>query len=298
MEKIRLHTEGDAAYVEEKLGRELYSQLRGIPQVAAFRRSAVARAHGLYEQAVVDGAPEPEVTGLGLLTLQRTLLACEDLGALLYALGGEPHWLRFTSYTAPDLDVTFTALRIRVLDVRRLWSMPTDKSIAAEPDLTDEQRAAMQNLRELTAAEIEAQIDTVSEFWAAHRVSIKNVSHGFSVVPATFLIEHPGAGVLSEQVDLDHGRPFAASLVSTLDEETRTVETTTYTIDLAAPAIGAIRTIAETACGLSERLAEAWRVVVESHNLFVLRKDMIERLNEEEQAAIAQLVEVQDAETT
>jgi hypothetical protein len=298
METIRLRTRGDSSYIEEKLGRELYSQMRGMPRVAEFRRQAVARAYRLYEQAVATGASEPEATGVGLLTLQRALLACEDLGALLYALGGKSHWLRFTSYTATDLDETFAALQARDLDVRTLWSMPSDEAIAAEPGITDDQREAMRKLRELTAAEIEERLDSISSFWVLQRVSIKNISHGFSVVPAIFLVEHPGAGVLSDQVDLDHKRPFAASLVSSLDEETRTVETTTYTIDLSGEAIGLARDIAETACDLLERLAEAWRVAVESHNLFVLRKDLIERLSDDGQAAIAQLLEVSGADPT
>jgi hypothetical protein len=298
METIRLRTHGDSSYIEEKLGRELYSQMRGMPRIADFRRQAIARAYRLYEQAVAAGAPEPEVTGLGLLTLQRALLACEDLGALLYALGGKPQWLRFTSYTAPDLDETFAALHGRDLDVRALWSMPSDEAIAAEPGITDEQREAMRKLRDLTAAEIEERLDAISSFWVSQRVSIKNISHGFSVVPAKFLVEHPGAGVLSDQVDLNHRRPFAASLVSSLDNEARTVETTTYTIDLSMEAIGSVRDTAETACDLLERLAEAWRIAVESHHLFVLRKDLIERLSDDEQAAIAQLLEVSGAETT
>lgn len=298
METIRLRTHGDSSYIEEKLGLELYSQMRGMPSVAGFRRQAIARAYRLYEQAVAAGVPEPEVTGLGLLTLQRALLACEDLGALLYALGEKPHWLRFTSYTAADLDETFASLHARDLDVRAFWSMPSDEAIATEPGITNEQRKAMRKLRELTASEIEERLDAISSFWAQQRVSIKNISHGFSVVPAEFLVEHPGAGVLSDQVDLHHKRLFAASLVSNLDDDTRTVETTTYTVDLSTEAIGLVRDIAEAACDLLERLAEAWRVAVESHHLFVLRKDLIERLGDDERAAIAQLLEVSGAKTT
>lgn len=59
MEKVRLRTQGDAAYIDEKLGCELYSQLRGMPRVAEFRRRAVARAYALYEQAVVSRRLNP-----------------------------------------------------------------------------------------------------------------------------------------------------------------------------------------------------------------------------------------------
>jgi hypothetical protein len=300
MTQISLRTSGvDVGYVEERLGREFYSQLRGTSRVAEFRRAAVARAHGLYEEAAANGAPEPEITGLGLLVLQRALLACEDLGALLYALAEEPHWLRFTSYRAEDLDAIYALILERGVDVRDLWGMPTDEAIASESGHSEVQREAFKKLRELTATELESELEVVANFWTRNRTAIKNVMHGFSVVPATYLVEPPGAGVLSKQVELGHERPFAASLVSEVNDEERSVETTTYTVDLNAAAITAVRDIADSACTLLDRLADAWRVSVSTRHAFILRDDLAHRLSPEEQEAVADfMIGEDDAKAT
>lgn len=287
MAKVRLRTEGtDAAYVEEKLGRELYSQLGAMPRIAEFRDAAVERAAVLYADATARSTPEPEITGLGLLVLQRTLLACEDFGALVYSLADEPHWLRFTSYRPDDLDEMFAMLRDRRADVRDLWAMPSDAAIAEEPGWTDLECRASRRLREVTAAALEEQVDMVSDFWIGHRRSIKNVMHGFSLVPACFLLDPPGAGVLSKQVDLDQERPFAASLVSELNDRERLVETTTYTLDLTGAGIAEVRWIASTACGLLARLADARRFAVQSHHGYVLGDEFADRLGADDRGAL------------
>lgn len=286
--KVRLQTLGaDAGYVEEKLGREFYSQLGSMRAVAEFRLGAVERAGRLYEEAVSRGAVEPELTAHGLLVLQRTLLACEDLGALIYALADEPHWFRFTSYAAWELDETFTALLGRKLDVKDLWLMPPDTVIDEEEGWTEAQRDATRRLKEVSARELEQEIDIVAGFWVFHRRSIKNVMHGFSLVPACFLLEPPGGGVLSGQVDLAQERPFAASLVSELDDDKRIVTTTTYTVGLTATAIDAVRRIALSATNLLKRLAEARRFAVETNHRYVLGEDFADRLDAADIEALA-----------
>lgn len=287
MLQIKMETrEANPAYVEEKLGREFYSHLRGGGRVAAFRRDAVARAHTLYEEAVEAGAPESEISGLGLLVVQRTLVAVEDLGALLWALAAEPRWRRFTSYKAEDLDSLYEELVHRALDVRMLWAMPTDEAIDEEADHTDAQRDAVKTLRELTAGGLEAKVDFVASFWLSHRVGAKNLMHGFSVVSAPSLIDPPGAGALSKQFTLDRPRPFAASLVSKVNNERREVETTPYLVELTPEAVALVRDTAETACDLIEQLVDAWVFAVSTQHLFVLRSDLLEQLPEAEQEAV------------
>ena len=296
VERARLHTRGaDPGYVEQKLGREFYSQLAGMSAVADSRRAAVLRAFSLYKKSVSSESPEPEITGLGLLVLQRTLLACEDLGALIHGLVGKPHWLRFTSYRLGDLDQTFVKARDGQVDVAKLWSMPTDESIADEPGRTDEQRRALRRLREVSIEALEQELRTVAEFWMSHRESIKNVMHGFSLVPAVHLIEPPGAGVLSKQVDLTTDRPFAASLVSELDDKTRTVTTTTYTLDLTPPGIEIVRDISDTACELMNRLSEARLYAVRTKHAFVIRNDFTDLLDPADRATLAELMAVDGA---
>jgi len=50
------------AYVQERIGAELYSHLRGVPAITAFRRASVGRAYKVYESALERGAEELEVT--------------------------------------------------------------------------------------------------------------------------------------------------------------------------------------------------------------------------------------------
>lgn len=290
MERIRLKTlRADAGYVEEKLGREFYSHLGGIKGAAEFRLDAVQRAGNLYDGAVARGADEPMITAHGLLVLQRTLLICEDLGALIFALAGTPHWSRLTTYTATDLDEAFSAVLDHRLDLRELWLMPPD-SVADEEGLSEAQASAMSRLREVSAREIEAELDIVAGFLVFHRRSIKNVMHGFSFVPACLLLEPPGAGILSEQVDSGQPRPFAASLVSELDDRQRIVATTTYTVDLTPTGIDAVRKIASIAANVLTRLAEARRFAAETRHRYVLGDDFIDRLDEEDRNAIAGVI--------
>ncbi|MBS1675805.1 MAG: hypothetical protein JST08_00320 [Actinobacteria bacterium] len=286
--KIRLQTLGaDAGYVEQKLGPELYSQLGGMRAIAEFRLDAVERAGRLYDEAASRAAAEPEMTAHGLLVLQRTLLVCEDLGALINALANEPDWLRFTSYAAWELDETFSALVESRLDVPELWLMPTDKAIYQEEGWTDAQRRALRRLREISARELEQEIEMVAGFWLFHRRSIKNVMHGFSLVPACFLLDPPGGGILSEQVDLIQKRPFAASLVSELDDDKQTVITTTYTVDLTAEAVAAVRKIAAGAANLLTRLAEARRFALETNHRHVIGEEFANQLGAPDREALA-----------
>jgi hypothetical protein len=293
MERVRLRIQhADAGYVEEKLGMEFYSQLGGIRAIAEFRLGAVERVGALYEAAISRGdAEEPEVTALGLLVLQRALLACEDLGALIHALVEEPHWDRFTSYSMRELDETFAGLLARRLDVRRLWLMPSDELIDGEERWDEQQGRAIRHLREISTRELELEVDIVARFWGFHRRSIKNVMHGFSLVPAHLLLDPPGAGVLSEQVDHAQERPFAASLVSEVDEENRIVKTTTYAVDLTLDGINAVRTIAAAATSLLARLADTRRFAVETRHHYVLSQDFADRLTSVERESLTDIVE-------
>lgn len=292
MERVRLTIEHEeAGYVEEKLGMEFYSQLGGMRTIAEFRLDAVERAGTLYDAAVSRDADEPEVTGLGLLVLQRTLLACEDLGALIHALIEKPHWDRFTSYSMRELDETFSDLLARRLQMDRLWLLPSDEIIDGEEGWNELQRHAMRNLREISTRELEREVDIVAGFWVFHRRSIKNVMHGFSLVPANLLLDPPGAGVLSEQVDAAQSRPFAASLVSEVDEEARIAKTTTYTVDLTLEGINAVRTIAATASNLLARLAVARRFAVETKHRYVLGHDFADRLPSAERESLVGIIE-------
>ena len=289
--RIRLHTQGaDIDYVEERLGRELYSHFRGLARVAAFRIHAVARAHDLYEEASQDALPESEVAGRGLLVLQRAMLCAEDLGSVLWALAGDVqgNWLRLTSYRPDDLDGIYRGLLDGGLNIVDLWSMPTDAAIAEREGRSDSQRAAVRRFRGLVTTEIRERLEPAAAFWLGLRVGVKATMHGFSVLASEHLIAPPGAGVLGEQFDLNRPRPFAASLVSTVDDAKREVETTHHLIDLTPGSIADARNVAERCCESLTSLAGAWLYAIETRHAFVMDPVLLARMSPGEQAAVAE----------
>jgi hypothetical protein len=289
--RIRLHIQdADVDYVEERLGRELYSHFRGLARVAAFRIGAVGRAHNLYEEARQEDLPEPEVAGRGLLVLQRAMLCAEDLGSVLWALSGEIQdgWLRLTSYRPDELDGIYRDLLEGNLDIVEVWSMLTDVAIDEQEGRTDSQRAAVRRFRGLATEEIREGLEPVAAFWLGLRVGVKATMHGFSVLAAEHLIAPPGAGVLGTQFDLNRPRPFAASLVSAIDEAKRQVETTHHLIDLTPGSIADARNVAERCCALLTSLTVAWLYAIRTRHAFVMDPAPLARMSTEDQEAVAE----------
>ena len=246
IKELRLTT-GDAnpVYVEEKLGREFYSHLRGAGRIADFRRSAAEEAHRVYEEARSAGSSESELGGLGLLVFQRALLAAEDLGAVLWAFAGESHWLRFTSYRPGDLDQTYRDLAAGRLRLEELWLLPGEEDLRAE--LSADAVEAAIRLRRLTAESLSQQLELVGSYWLGHRVAVKAVMHGFGVISSEALLDPLGAGILEEVVSKPSERPFAVSLLSTEDRKARNVETTHQVLDLDPSTVAIARATAEAA---------------------------------------------------
>lgn len=79
--------DADPAYVDQKVGAELYVHLRAVPAIVDFRRAALTRAAALHAEAADD---ECRSSALALLVLQRAMLVVEHLGGLLYALEEPP----------------------------------------------------------------------------------------------------------------------------------------------------------------------------------------------------------------
>jgi hypothetical protein len=98
---IRIDDADDQERVVREVGQAFYTHLRGLNRVADVRYEAVERAIALYEKAQAAGEAEPQVGGYGLLVFQRTALVCEDLLAVLWALGKANPWRGLTEYYAP-----------------------------------------------------------------------------------------------------------------------------------------------------------------------------------------------------
>lgn len=296
IEQIRLTTrDADPAYIEEKLGQELYSHLRGTDNVADFRRHAATEAHRLYEEAKASSAAEPELGGLGLLVLQRALLATEDLGAVLWALADEPRWLRFTSYRPDDLDHIYGDLARGNLSVDELWLLPPESALREELPV-DTTEAALR-LRHLTAKHLNEQLDLVAAYWLGHRVGVKAVMHGFGLISSDALEDPLGAGILNEIISKPPNKPFAVSLVSRVDRGQEHVETTHYVLDLSPPAVAHARATAEVACDLLESLASARVFAVQTQHAYVLGDDLVGYLTPEERRVLSDRIGGADATT-
>lgn len=286
IKQIRLTTrDANPAYVEEKLGQELYSHLRGANKIADFRRHAATEAHRLFEETKKSGASESELGGLGLLVLQRALLATEDLGAVLWALADEPRWPRFTSYRPIDIDCIYRDLARGRLSVDELWLLPSERALRDE--LTSDAAEAALRLRHLTTSQTNEQLELVASYWLGHRAGVKAVMHGFGLISSDALDNPLGAGVLEEIIPKPADKPFAASLVSRVDRMRKTVETAHYALDLSPPTVAHARATAEAACDLLESLASARVFAVQTQHAYVLGDGLAGRLTPEERRALS-----------
>jgi len=245
----------------------------------------------MYEDAQKRGEDELRTGGLGLLVNQRTLLAVEDLGALIYALSGSAsdRWTRFTSYGPRDLDASFKDVFIKRIKVRQLFELPSDDAIAQVLDLTESQRHAATHLRDITAEELKNQLDFVAAYWIFRREPAKALAHGWTVVAAPHIFDPPGAGELAEQIPADTPRPFAAALVSTQDKANREVQTKPFVIDLRYDDVESVRLTAEIACDLLDALADTWLEATGSGSDFRLQASYSHRLLPDERAALEEL---------
>src|SRR5438105_4197772 len=148
--------DAEPAYVEKKVGAELYVHLREVPAIVDFRRSALERARKLHTAS--DPDDECRRGALALLVLQRAMLAVEDLGGLLYALEEPPSFARLISYGLGDISALFARLFSDPTLTPTLFLLPTEEVVAAEPDLSDEQRQALRQLAAITLMRVDAQL--------------------------------------------------------------------------------------------------------------------------------------------
>jgi len=173
--------EADDAHLAEEVGPAFYTHLRGLNHLADWRHDSVERALALYEKAERAAAPEPAVAGHALLVLQRTAFVCEDLLALLWALGRPKVWRSLTEYYARDLTKTARGFLEGTRDLHRFFLIPDDEAIAAQ-DLSNEKTAALQAFAATSRAGLETDLKLVCAFWAAHDRVAKATMHGFGLV--------------------------------------------------------------------------------------------------------------------
>src|SRR5438046_2876287 len=128
----------DHAYVEKRGGWEWYTHMRSAPSRVRTRRVAIQRAGRLFG---APGITDEERNGRGLLVLQRTLLALEDLGGLLHAFAGPPMWDRLRGASYEDIDLAFQEAATDPDPILAKAGL-ADRTMLSEEGLTSEQADA------------------------------------------------------------------------------------------------------------------------------------------------------------
>ena len=247
----------DPAEVDRTIGPEFYTHLRLVPDLVEMRIAAIDRVHQRYASSVLAGPADACVEQLALLVLQRSILASEDLLALLHALRASDPWLALTGYTADDLDRMAKVMFDRRGDLEGAFRLPTDEQLAApEEELDDVAQSATRNLRTASRARLSERLQRVAAFWLARQSPAKATMHGWPLISSLHLGGVTG-GLLSEQVQVRPAGPFAVTLFSEVSEEHSHVETTSEVIELGATEVANFADCGKQAAGIARLIAEA-----------------------------------------
>lgn len=243
----------DHDYIERLCGWPLYTHLRNASALAEFRAAAVERAWKGYRRAEADSRPDAERGGLGLIVIQRALLAAEDLGRLLHAFADESPWVAFRRAKIDDLDRIFA--QAAKDPEEQLFKMGLlDSSALLGTDLSKSVREAALKLREITARQWSVQLHDSAGLWLTHAPLARATTHGFPVIAGDLLTESPGAGELGEHAQIPDARPFAVVMISKVRD--REVNTQLHTVHLDRRMVRMIRDLGRSAAGLYGQLAE------------------------------------------
>lgn len=279
--------DADPGYVEEKIGAELYVHLRAAPAIIDYRRRAIDRALALH----TDGDKEDECrqSGLGLLVLQRAMLAVEDLGGLLFALEHPSSFERLVSYKLRDISGLFARLFAQHGLTPELFRFPTKESIAVEPKLSEPQQQALLELVGITLVQIDARLALVRKFWDTFSDEAKKTMHGLPFAASRYVVDPPGAGMITRAVPMDQARPFAVPLTTRIDHGTRRVNTEVGTIDLRPANVTRFANAGRAACEASEVLVAGRLHGLETNHALAVPGRYRDRLDSAKQAVLAEL---------
>lgn len=276
--------DADPTYVEEKVGAELYVHLRAVPANVVLRRGAIERAYTLYEGA--ENQDESRSGALGLLVLQRAMLAVEDLGGLVFAYADPPDFGRLVSYDLADISGQFDR-HFRDRDaVPDLYRLPTSEAIDVEPGLTDEERAGMRRLRAVTLAHLRQSLALVRHFWLTLHFEAKKTMHGVGFMAGQHALAPPGSGMVGALIDPAHTRPFAVTLDTQVDDATRHVNTRVSTVDLSPAAVLRMRDAGLAACEATEIFAAGRLHGLQTNHAYTLPRIFLGELEQRDRDAL------------
>lgn len=220
----------DGAYVERRGGVELFVHMSGASARVECRRTAIQRAWVRFVAAEGEGRPDPEVGGFGLIVIQRALLASEDLGGLLHALSRPDPWRELRTAGIAEIDASFQrASRDPEGVMSDVFRLPTAAQITHEA-VTSAEREALERLRQRTVIRWQQMLSTAAALWLTHRHVAKATLHAFPFVAGEHVSAPPGAGALSDGVQLPKRR-YALLLASTLKANKVHTPVTTVALD-------------------------------------------------------------------
>ncbi len=292
--RLQVH-DADPGYVAMKLGAgdggaALYAHLRAVLSITDFRRDAIRRAERLYDERLAASADEREISGLGLLVLQRAMFAVEDLGGLLHAFTDPPSWSGLVSYNLDGLSGTFDALFAGGDEaIAQVYLLPPDDALEAEPDLTAEQREAVRALRNEALRQTRERLERVAELWGMLHRQAKKTVHGLGFLAGTIVIEPPGAGRIGQLLGDQQERPFVISLETTVNDKAGQVNTELQAIVVDRTNVGVFVDAGLAACDASDFFASGRLHGLQTNHAFTLPIGVIDDLPAETAAVLRDL---------
>jgi len=216
----------DFGYVERRGGVELLTHLRAGSARASYRRDAIDRAFDLFQAAVADGRADAEVGGLGLMILQRSLLAAEDFGALLHAVPGPDHWSRLRTTTIASIDTAYIRAVESTEEVMADIFRLVDADDMRAEGLGAAEVAAFMRLRARLVTRWRTMLINAAMLWLNNRDVAKATMHAFPVIAGEHVLGPPPAGTLASRLRPPRSGRWALAVTSReRDREVRTVQT-------------------------------------------------------------------------
>lgn len=244
----------DHGYVERRGGFEMLTYLLGGADRAQHRSTSIDRAMALFEQAESKERSEPAIGGLGLLVLQRALLAAEDLGLLLHAFGGPDPWDRLRAAKIPEIDTAYRRVLSEVEGlVAESFRLVTDAHIQ-EMQASSEQRDAARELRARVIDRWRKMLERAAGLWLNHRDVAKATMHGFPIVAGAHVMGPPRAGQIAEEIR-DQQFRFAVAVGSRAKGSEVTTNRVLVRLDSAQ--VGSYARYGRTAARLAAELCES-----------------------------------------
>jgi len=290
-----VYTHHDHDYVERRGGPLLYTHMRGAGGRGRYRRVALERADAMYATALAEESASMRVGGLGLLLLQRAMLAAEDLGGLLQALLGKPpSFERLASVSYGELDKVFLDVRDRPARILKPFILPT-REVLEDEDMTAAEVEAALRLVALTRSRWLQMLQRVAELWLDQRVVAKATMHGMPLVAGELVLGPPPAGVLAETVRDPRTRPFAVAVLSRVQNERREVITDRHVVQLDHRSVARHLRAGKAAVRLAEELSQTQANSIELGYGYGLPKHSFSLLSSQERALLDEAMKRQQA---